>query len=450
MASRSKAMALRMRRAAATLLVGLAGATPAGAAPAAQVRYMLWDSIQLPAYRQCAADFTHQNPGITIKIMQAGWFDYWTALSTGFISGVAPDVFVNHLSKYPEFEANELLVDLAPYVRRDKLDLSIYPKGLVEVWERNGHRYGLPKDWDTVALMVNLAHAEKAGVSLAELRQMNWNPKDGGSFEQVIKRLTLDTHGRNALDAAFDSRHVAVYGYQNPGAGGAAGQVEWSHLAHSNGYRSQAAPWALPLHYDDPRLAETIAWLASLPAKGLSASYENAVSTPAMFAAGKVAIVPDGSWMISYFAGNAKFGNGTQVLPIGPSGRRASMLNGLTDSMWVGSKVKEEAWQWIKYLASAPCQQVVARAGVTFPAIHGLADTVLEVHRRHGVDASAFLEMERSQTFLMPIAENGAQVEAVMKRAIESVLLGRRPATPALVEAQQKIDKLLGPRGAAR
>jgi multiple sugar transport system substrate-binding protein len=414
------------------------------AASAGQVKYMLWDSIQLPAYRQCAADFAAKHPGTTVKITQAGWGDYWTAVSTGFIAGLAPDVFTNHLGKHPEFVANDLLVDLTPYIQRDKLDLSLYPRPLVDVWSRDGKQYGLPKDWDTVGLMVNLDHAAKAGVTLAELKSMAWNPKDGGSFEQVMRRLTIDKHGRNALSPEFDKKNVAVYGYQMSSAGGMAGQVEWSHFAVSNGFRFQDKPWAVPYRYDDPKLAETIDWLAGLPAKGVSAPYQNAmgIGASAMFVAGKVATVSDGSWMITYFGGNAKFRNTWVPLPVGPIGKRASMLNGLSDAMWVGSRVKEEAWQWIKYLASPECQRVVAARGVTFPAINGMADTVLALHRKNGIDASAFVTMSQEQTFLMPIAEHGARIDALMKGALEGVLLGRQPAGPALAEANQKANKL--------
>ena len=129
---------------------------------------MLWDANQLPAYRQCAADFARRHPGTTVKVMHAGWGDYWTAISTGFIAGVAPDVFVNHVSKAPQFASNDLLVDLAPLIRRDGLNLSAFPADLLQVWGRDRRQFGLPKDWDTVALMVNLAHARKAGVSLAD------------------------------------------------------------------------------------------------------------------------------------------------------------------------------------------------------------------------------------------------------------------------------------------
>ena len=161
-----------------------------------------------------------------------------------------------------------------------------------------------------------------------------------------------------------------------------------------------------------------------------------------MFVAGKVAMVPQGSWMITYFAANAKFENAWVPLPKGPSGRRATMFNGLADSIWVGSKVKEDAWKWVKYLASADCQGVVAGYGVVFPALAGLADKAVEVQKKKGVDASAFLAMAREQTFLSPIADNGAQIDEIMKGAIESVLLGRKPAAEALRDANAKVLKL--------
>lgn len=433
-------MALRFQLAACAVL-GLA----AGHAAAAEVKYMLWDSIQAPAYRQCAADFSRKHPGTTVKIMQYGWDDYWTAISMGFISETAPDVFTNHLAKSSEFVKNDLLADLAPYIRRDKLDLAIYAPGLASIWGRDGKQYGMPKDLDTVGLIVNLAHAKKTGVTLAELRNMDWNPTDGGSFERIVRRMTQDSRGNSAAGAGFDKRSVAVYGYQNPGTGGMLGQTEWSHFAVSNGFRYQDQPWSRKFHYDDPRLAETIDWLAGLPGKGLSASYQftRSMGSDAMFVAGRAAMVPQGSWMITYFAANAKFDNAWVPLPKGPSGRRATMLNGVADSIWAGSKVKEDAWQWVKYLGSAACQEVVAGYGVTFPAINGMAEkAAAAVQRKTGVDASAFLLMAKEQTFLSPIAENAAQVDDLMRGAIESVLLGRQRAAPALKEANDKIGKL--------
>lgn len=434
-----------LSRFAAACLMAVATAATVTPAAAVEVKYMLWDSIQAPAYRQCAADFTKKNPATTIKMTQFGWDDYWTAISMGFISDTAPDVFVNHLAKYPAFVQNDLLVNLTPYIARDKIETGYFATGLLDIWARDGKQFGLPKDWDTIAFIVNLDHARKAGVTLAELQNMRWNPKDGGSFEQIVRRLTLDIHGNNANSAAFDRKNIAVYGYQNPGPGGMIGQTEWSHFAVTNGFRHQEKPWATPFHFDNPRLAETIDYLAGLPDKGLSASYQytKSLGSGPMFVAGRAAMVPEGAWMISYFASNAKFKNTWVPLPIGPSGRRATMLNGVADSIWVGSKVKEQAWQWVKYLASPECQRVVAGYGVTFPAINGMAEKAVEVVlKKTGVDASAFLMMAKEQTFLTPIADNAAQVDSIIKGGIESVLLGKQKAAPALKDANDKANRL--------
>ena len=111
------------------------------------IRYMLWDNNQLPAYSECAAQFMESNPGITVEIEQLGWADYWTAIQTGFVTGDAPDVFTNHLAKYPEFVALGQLVDIQPLVERDGVPTDIYYPGLAELWVKDGSRYGLPKDW---------------------------------------------------------------------------------------------------------------------------------------------------------------------------------------------------------------------------------------------------------------------------------------------------------------
>ena len=115
------------------LLVASVHAGAAGANPVT-VRYALWDANQRPLYQQCADDFQKQNPGIRIRIQQQGWDDYWTTLSTGLVAETAPDVFTNHLSKYPDLVANGQLVDLTPYIRRDQIDLARYEPGLAAPW----------------------------------------------------------------------------------------------------------------------------------------------------------------------------------------------------------------------------------------------------------------------------------------------------------------------------
>ena len=405
------------------------------AAPApVTLRYMLWDANQRPLYQQCADDFQRSHPGIRIRIQQQGWDDYWTTLSTGLVAETAPDVFTNHLSKYPDLVANHQLVDLTPYIRRDGLDPARYEPGLYAPWGRDGRQYGLPKDWDTVALLVNLDHARAQGVSEAELRSLRWNPRDGGSFAQVVARLTRDSAGRNALQPGFDKTRVQVAGYQNPGPGGMSGQTEWASFAVSNGFRHQTRPWDAALHFDDPRLAETLAWLAGLPARGWSLAPQavGKLGVETLFTTGRVAMVPAGAWMIGHYARQVRFAYAWLPLPIGPDGTRTSMLNGLADSIWVGTKHPEAAWAWVHHLASADCQRKLAAAGTLFPALAGLSQQTLAVFRQRGIDASAFAEMARGRTFAPPIVENAVEIDQIIGTAIENVLLGRAEAGPAL------------------
>ena len=59
---------------------------------------------------------------------------------------------------------------------------------------------------------------------------------------------------------------------------------------------------------------------------------------------------------------------GLAPTPVGPSGKRSSMYNGLADSIWVGSKNKPAAAKWVEFLGSADCQNIVGEKAVVFPA----------------------------------------------------------------------------------
>ena len=105
--------------AAATTTEAAAAAAPAASGEAVTIEYWLWDANQLPAYQACADAFMAANPNIKVNLTQAGWNDYWNNVQTGMVAGTAPDIFTNHLAKYPEFAAKEQLVDIQPFIERD-------------------------------------------------------------------------------------------------------------------------------------------------------------------------------------------------------------------------------------------------------------------------------------------------------------------------------------------
>jgi len=330
------------------LTAGILSGIPAQAAT--EINYWLWDNNQLPSYKACAQAFEKKNPDITVRITQTGWFDYWTALSTAFVSGTAPDVFWNHLSRYPEFVENNLLVDLAPLIARDNVPTDIYVGGLVKVWGRGAKQYGLPKDWDTIGIVYNKAMLDRARIDPKSLWNLDWNPNDGGSFGQLIAKLAIDGKGKNGLDRGFNRQDVMQYGLLINGQSDGLGHEEWASFAASLGWNYCAGPWATHFNYDDPNLIDTIRWFADMSLKKnfiVPAKDARQAAATGLFAAQKGALAITGSWLVHWFTENCKFEIGFAPLPKGPVGRK-TVINGLADSVWVGSKHQEEAWTTLK------------------------------------------------------------------------------------------------------
>ncbi len=432
---------------------GAAPATDEGSAGEASsdvsgtVSYWLWDASQLPAYQACADAFQAKNPNITVAIEQLGWDDYWSGIQTGMVSGTAPDVFTNHLAKYPEFAQKNQLVNLQPLVERDGVSTDIYIGDLAQLWTRDGNRYGLPKDWDTVAVIYNKDMLDKAGVDPAIMDEWTWNAQDGGTFEETFATLTLDENGNNGLSADFDPTKVVQYGFIPQGAGGGYGQTQWSMFAASNGFTFMDELWGTDYHYDSPALAETLDWYSGLSLdKGYAPGFAElkSLGAGAMFAAGQGAITTDGSWLINWYVNNTDFPIGFGRLPAGPEGRK-SVFNGLADSIWAGSKNQDAAWEWVKYAASPECENKVGEYAVVFPAIQSGVDNALRAFEEKGLDVSAFTDqaLEENGTFLFPIADNASEVSSIMEPTMDSIMLGEVEPAEALKQADEKVDAVM-------
>jgi multiple sugar transport system substrate-binding protein len=418
-----------------------------GGEASGEITYWLWDANQLPAYQACAEAFSEANPDITVTVEQYGWDDYWNKVTTGFVSNTGPDVFTDHLSRYPQFAAQNQLLPLDDYVEQDELDLDIYQEGLADLWvDQEGNRYGLPKDWDTIAIFYNQALVEEAGLTEEDLQDLTWNPDDGGTYEDVIARLTVDANGVRGDEPGFDKDNVAVYGLGLENSGGGYGQTQWSMYTATTGWtHTDENPWGNEYNYDDPNFQDTIAWWRGLIEKGYMPSYEEAtggINVTDTFAAGKAALNTNGSWMIGTYTGFEGIEVGIAPTPVGPDGERASMFNGLADSISRGTDSPDAAWEWVKFLASQDCQDIVAEQTVVFPAIQESTDAAVEAFAAEGIDVTAFnVHVDEGTTFLYPITDNAADVDATMQAAMERVMLFQ--AEPdSLTQANEQVNAL--------
>ncbi|MET4003994.1 multiple sugar transport system substrate-binding protein [Arthrobacter sp. UYCu511] len=434
----------------AFMAVGCSSGDSGSADGTVNLNYALWDDKQLPAYQSCVDAFVKENPGISVKVTQTAWDQYWTNLTTELSSGTAPDVFTNHVSRYPELAANNQLLDLQPAVDAAKVDMGQYRAGLAENWVKDGKRYALPKDFDTIALAYDSQKLKDANIDPASLNDLSWNPKDGGTFEQVIAELTLDKNGNNGLSADFDKKNIKTYGLLAYEPGDGFGQTWWGNFAASNGFTyTEKNPFGTQYHYDSPELADTLTWFRSVVEKGYMLPPEKLgkLGPVQLLSSGQVAMNTNGSWQMNAFTEankDIKFAK----LPVGPEGRK-SLLNGLGDSVYAGTKHPEQAEKLALYLVSPECQNAVASKAVVFPAITEADATAVEAFKNKSttpIDPSAFIETadEKNGTVLYPITEHATEVNKIAGDAIDAIIRGTKQAQPALAEAQQQINSLFG------
>lgn len=414
------------------------------------IDYWLWDGNQQPFYETCAADFTaNVQPNINVTISQFGWGDYWTGLTAAFASDSAPDVFTDHLARYPEFVESGVLVSLNDYVERDGVDVNQYFPGLAELWTSpDGERFGLPKDWDTVAMVLNTEMLADAGISADDFTNAEWNPTDGGTWGELVQRLTIDANGVRGDEDGFDSSNVEVYGFGLEGNFGAFGQTTFSGFAASNGYVATDEPWATSANFAAPELAETIQFFADWIAAGYVTPIEDVESLggTTIFQNGNAATQSNGSWMISTLSGpDTAFDVAYAPLPVGPTGERQSMFNGLADSITQSAENKDAAWEWVKYMASPACQEVVGGGAVVFPAIESATKIAQDAHTANGVDVSAFTSyVESGDTFLFPITDSASRIEDAVGPVMQQILRGEATAADALPPVAEDVNSILG------
>lgn len=429
----------------AVTLVGCSTANAGGNDADVTLTYSLWDPNQLPAYQQCADAFTEKT-GIDVELQQQGWDDYWKTITTGIVSGTAPDVITNHVAYYPELAENNQLLDIQDYVEKDGVDLDQYTGELADLWVKDGKRYGLPQDWDTIALVYNEEDVAAAGIDPAALDELTWNPEDGGTFGQTIARLTVDKNGVHGDEPGFDKTKVATYGWGLETGGGVVGQTQWSWTALSTGFQYlNENPFGTEYKLDDPRLIATLGWWQEQIEAGYVVPFEEAgqLGLEPQLLQNKAAMISDGSWRINTWADATEQSFAFAKLPVGPEGRK-TIINGLAPSITAGTKHPEQAWELVKFIGSSACQDLVAATGVVFPAIPEAAEASAQARTDKGIDVSAFLDeaLDPEGIAYYPITLNANQINSEAQAVVDDIQQVRVDPSTALKELNERVNAL--------
>lgn len=428
----------RLLQGSAALATGAVGAgalsscgTTAAPAGATEIDYWLWDALQLPAYSAAIERFMELNPDIFVRVTQLGWDDYWTKLTASFVAEAGPDAFTDHLARYPEFLALGVLAPLDGLPALDAIPAEQFQEGLQELWTgQDGRRYGVPKDYDTIAVLYDQKMLEAEGLSPEDLEGLDWNPEDGGTFEQMLARLTLDTNGVRGDQEGFDPTSIARYGLAADPGIDYTGQTSWSPFALSTGWTfTDAETWGTRFNYDDDRFVAAIDWYFGLVDKGFFppfGTFGESSPASAQLQAGSSALATVGSWMITTFNNLEGVELGIAPLPAGPVGTPVSMFNGLGDSISEQSEHKQEAARLIAFLASDEAQEIIGSRAPFFPSTDVGTQAAIDSYDEAGLDVTPFTDrVLNGETGLYPLVENSASIAPIMQPAFDQCWLRR-------------------------
>jgi multiple sugar transport system substrate-binding protein len=198
-----------------------------------------------------------------------------------------------------------------------------------------------------------------------------------------------------------------------------------------------------------------LTWYFGLVEKGYMPTYDEiggssgtTTGSDKQIQSGTAVLGLNGSWMISTFssltdAGGKKLNIAIAPTPIGPSGKRASMFNGLGDSVTTFSKQPENAAKWVKFMSTAECQNIIGQSGVVFPARPESTQLAIQYNltQRH-LDVSAFTDQVKNHTtFLFPVTSNAADIKALMQPRFDAVYIGSSPVS-SLTQVNDQLNNL--------
>lgn len=317
--------------------------------------FKIWDVYQQPAMQALADRFTDSHPGVQIDLEISTWEEYWIEFEVAVAAGSMPDVFWMHRNEFEKYTANGLLMDLTDLLSTPDSEPGGYGnfKGaIVSRFTDHGRIYGVPKDWDTVALAYNKTLFDQAEEKY---------PTDAWTWDTLaevageIQRRT----GKYGFVAPYDNQSgYANLVYQ---AGG---------FIVENGRAGYSEPAArLAIHF----------WYDLMRKNKVSPDYSVLSETDAntLFQKGNVAMQFLGSWnLLAYSSNDSITGQfDVAVLPRCPNPLtgtgRATIGNSLAYSAAGNTAEPEFARQFLRYLASREANVLQAESGTAIPAFIG-------------------------------------------------------------------------------
>lgn len=385
--------------------------------PKTTIRYAMWGgALEVGYSREICRRFVEKHPDIRLEVAVYPWGQYWTKLQTQAASGLAPDVVsMGPVAVWAERGALLALDDL---VRRGGVRLEDYHAAAVRNCTWKGRLYSMPMEIPLRTLIYSVDKLEQSGVPRDEWPRpdeaMSWE-----AFRALAKKLTLrepdGTFAQYGMAAGLGWNRIMcrMYGgdildrWRNPTRSTVLERAELER-AFIEVFQAQ---------YGD---RSTLGFVPL--SSGAFVSAETILISP------KFAMSIAGPWALPTLK---EAGVRFALAPMPRALRPTQGIGTNSVAIFRGSRRVNEAWTFIRFLASAEVQPVFGRQMKGVPALVAAKEAL--IHNDYGIEGcEAFLHdladavpinVVSATTYLQQaISKWIAETERILHREYESRL----------------------------
>jgi multiple sugar transport system substrate-binding protein len=320
-----------------------AAATAGSAHRASPTKLTIWvgwsAGHELTTFKKVAAEYDAQHSDVTVSVV--GGIDD-NKIVAAIRSGTAPDV----VSSFNSYNVGNYCgtggwIDLAPYMKKDNIDASMFPSAPRYYTQYNGKRCALPLLADDYGLYYNKSMFKAAGITHP--------PKTISELTADAKKLTVRNKDGSIKIAGIDP---IIGFYEN---------VPERWITSFGGKWTDAKGHAIL--GKDPAWAKWAKWQKSLVDwygyKNLvrfQAGLGDEFSASQAFEKGKLAMNLDGEWRVAFIQNeHPDLNYGTAPMAVDdahPELYGSGYINGTIIGMPRGGHHVDQAWALVKYLTT--------------------------------------------------------------------------------------------------
>ena len=412
----------------AAVLTGCAagGAGPAAVDPDAdptdvsgEISYAIWDVNQEPGMKALIADFNETYPNVEVSVEVTAYAQYWTKLQTQGSSGTLPDVFWMNGPNFQLYASNGLLAPLAPLEDAGLIDRADYPDAMNELYTLDDEMYGIPKDFDTIAVFYNKDILARAGL---DEPTADWTWDD---YHAMAKQIS-DTLGAEGIVGSGDNYDNQPMVY--PAILGNGGTIIEDGVSG----------------YDDPQTIEALQFWADMVADGsmLTPAQNADTSGSVRFINGQAGMMWSGTWQIAPLLDSVvKDQVGVVELPLAPTGERQTVIHGIGNVMSADAADDPAAQAFLAYLGSEEAALIQAEMGVANPAFTDTQQAWVDSAPDWNLEIFLAAATDYAQPY--PISLNTSAWNKLETDLLPAAFSGERPVAEVAAELAERMNEAL-------